>query len=136
MTPSRRPRFADTSFYVALLSPGDENHAAARSESECTSRVVTTDFILLEAANFLVSRGRRDSFLALYESVRSDPRTRVLPAARRLLEQGVELLSQRPDKQWSLTDCTSIIVMRSMELEDVLTADHHFAQAGFNVLLR
>jgi predicted nucleic acid-binding protein len=34
--------------------------------------------------------------------------------------------------QWSLTDCTSFIIMRDNHLRDALTADHHFVQARFH----
>ena len=40
------------------------------------------------------------------------------------------------DKEWSLTDCTSFVVMQEEGLTDALTTDHHFEQAGFTVLLR
>jgi predicted nucleic acid-binding protein len=36
---------------------------------------------------------------------------------------------------WVLTDCISFIVMREYGLTDVLTADRHFEQAGFKILL-
>ncbi len=55
---------------------------------------------------------------------------------RRLLDRGFELFSRRADKEWSLTDCTSFVVMREEGLTDALTTDHHFEQAGFSVLLR
>ena len=42
---------------------------------------------------------------------------------------------QRLDKDWSLTDCISFIVMRRRGLTDALTSDHHFEQAGFTILL-
>jgi predicted nucleic acid-binding protein len=42
----------------------------------------------------------------------------------------------RHDKAWSLTDCTSFVVMRQHRLTEALTTDHHFEQAGFKMLLR
>lgn len=39
-------------------------------------------------------------------------------------------------KQWSLTDCISFVVMRDGGLQDALTGDHHFEQAGFKALLK
>jgi len=42
----------------------------------------------------------------------------------------------RLDKDWSLTDCTSFIVMQDRNVTDALTADHHFDHAGFNALLK
>jgi len=42
----------------------------------------------------------------------------------------------RRDKPWSLTDCISFVVMEQLGLVDALSADHHFEQAGFNILMR
>jgi predicted nucleic acid-binding protein len=52
-----------------------------------------------------------------------------------LFAAGVELYGTRPDKEWSLTDCISFVVMKREGLTDALTGDRHFEQAGFKVLL-
>lgn len=41
----------------------------------------------------------------------------------------------RADKEWGLIDCMSFVVMNDQGLTDALTADSHFSQAGFRVLL-
>ena len=64
------------------------------------------------------------------------PNVRIIPASRDLLERGFQLLSHSMDKAWSLTDCTSFVVMQEEGLTDALTTDHHFEQAGFTVLLQ
>ena len=62
---------------------------------------------------------------------------RIVPASRELWDRGFELFSRCADKDWSLTDCTSfVVVMREEGLTDALTTDHHFEQAGFKWLLR
>jgi predicted nucleic acid-binding protein len=44
---------------------------------------------------------------------------------------------KRPDKDWSLTDCLSFVVMTDRGLSEALTGDHHFfEQAGFRAVLR
>ena len=37
---------------------------------------------------------------------------------------------------WSLTDCTSFVIMEQMEISEALTPDRHFEQAGFVALYR
>ena len=53
-----------------------------------------------------------------------------------LFASGSDLYAQRLDKDWSLTDCISFVVMRERGIAEALTADHHFEQAGFTILLR
>lgn len=44
-------------------------------------------------------------------------------------------MATRPDKDWSLTDCTSFVVMQDAGINEALTGDRHFEQAGFKTLL-
>ena len=60
----------------------------------------------------------------------------VIPASSDLLRRGTQLFESRPDKPWSLTDCISFVIMKDQEIQEALTADHHFEQAGFTVLLK
>ena len=60
----------------------------------------------------------------------------VLPCSQLELDAGINLYLSRPDKDWSLTDCTSFVAMQERGLTDALTADHHFEQAGFIALLK
>lgn len=40
-------------------------------------------------------------------------------------------MANRPDKNWSLTDCITFVIMREAGLQEALTGDRHFEQAGF-----
>jgi len=53
-----------------------------------------------------------------------------------LYERGLRLYEERPDKEWSLTDCISFVVMQRKRIKEALTGDHHFEQAGFVALLK
>ena len=44
---------------------------------------------------------------------------------------GIALYEARPDKDWSLTDCISFVMMEREKIGEALTGDHHFEQAGF-----
>ncbi len=60
----------------------------------------------------------------------------VLHISSEIDDQAWQLFSQRLDKNWSLVDCSSFIVMRQYGIQEALTTDHHFEQAGFSCLLK
>ena len=128
--------FADTAFYVASINEHDELHSAARAFSrQFRGRIVTTEYVVVELGNWFARSAQRGRFGLLTQYILNDPMTAVVSATTSLLADGIDLYVRRADKGWSLTDCTSFMVMRDFGLEDALTADRHFAQAGFNVLL-
>jgi predicted nucleic acid-binding protein len=132
-----KPLFADTSFYVALLNCQDVMHKKALQVGDHFRRpILLTDFILLELGNVFSGTGQRSFFIKLTDRLRSDSNVRIVAASRDLLEKGLRLFSRREDKEWSLTDCTSFVIMQEEGLTEALTTDHHFEQAGFAVLLR
>lgn len=129
--------FADTSFHVALLSRQDAlRESAVAFMASYTGAVVTTEFVLLELGNFLSHSKRRSKLQPFIERLRGEAGTHVIPLTGNLFDLGLDLYANRADKQWSLTDCISFVVMQDHGLTDALTADHHFEQAGFNVLLK
>ncbi len=129
--------FADTSFYVAVLSPRDVlNERAVEFMHQFCGTMVTTEYVLVELGNWLSRSGDRRVFVELLPRLQSDPNTIIVSASADLFDRGFSLYSGREDKDWSLTDCISFVVMKERNLSDGLTADHHFEQAGFTVLLK
>jgi predicted nucleic acid-binding protein len=128
--------FADTAFYVAAASPRDELHqGAVRFLAGYRGHTVTTEFVLAEVANFFTATAQRQAFADLVRGLRSSRRTQIVGASSDLFERGLKLFESRPDKQWSLIDCTSFVVMGDRGLTDALASDRHFTQAGFRALL-
>lgn len=126
---------ADTSFYVALLSPRDQHHADARRIAGGLRRpIVVTEFVLLELANAFCGTESRGRLPALWTHLNADPTVTVIPASSELLARGFARFADRLDKQWSLTDCISFVVMEDHGITEVLSSDHHYEQAGFVLL--
>jgi predicted nucleic acid-binding protein len=96
----------------------------------------TTEFILLELGNACARATDHADFLALVAGLRASPRATIVPLGSQLLDQGMQLMGERQDKDWSLTDCISFIVMKERGIHDALTTDKHFEQAGFTTLLK
>ncbi|MBI4567262.1 MAG: type II toxin-antitoxin system VapC family toxin [Planctomycetes bacterium] len=129
--------FADTSFFVALIQKGDLWHEKAKEMSEKASNsLVLTEFVLLEVSALCSRRPERHLFSVLARSLYASAAVVIEPASSRLFKQGLELYLRRTDKEWSLVDCTSFVVMRARRLTTALSTDHHFEQAGFSILLK
>jgi predicted nucleic acid-binding protein len=131
------PIFADTAFYVAIVNPRDQLFGKAQAlAGMITGPIITTDFKLVETASFLCRGSKsRNAFTQLFQALHHSPGIEVVPASRDLLDRAYALFVNRPDKDWSLTDCTSFVVMQDRNLTDALTSDRHFEQAGFRVLM-
>jgi predicted nucleic acid-binding protein len=129
--------FADSTFYIALLISRDCNHEKAKTVAESwTGHTITTEYVLTEVANHLSGNGRRRRrYGQLLADIRADSQAVIVRSESKLWQRGSDLYLARPDKGWSLTDCTSFIVMEEQGITEALAADHHFEQAGFRALL-
>jgi len=129
--------FADTHYFLALLGAREKCHVAAVEASrDPRLRLVTTEWVLAEFGDAYCHPKDRADFTALYRSLIKDSRVKIIPGDTRLFKRGVDLFEQRRDKEWSLTDCLSFVVMRDEGISKALTGDKHFEQAGFTALLK
>jgi uncharacterized protein len=99
--------------------------------------LVTTEEVLTEFLAAVSSHGDHTRRLAcrLVREILGDPRIQVAAQSHESFLAGLALYERRPDKEYSLTDCISMNVMRHRGIQDVLTNDRHFAQEGFKRLL-
>lgn len=128
--------FADTYYFLALLNAADHaHHKSVAFTSDHRGRLLTTEWVMIELADALASSPRgRAEFLSTRADLIADGGVTMIPCNQALLEAGIELYSRRADKQWSLTDCISFVVMKREGIAEALTGDHHFEQAGFVAL--
>lgn len=131
--------FLDTSFAIALCVRTDQHHERAlelqRELKVANMRMLTTEAVLFEIANSLRKATVRRVAAELIESLATDTSVEVVRVTESLFWQAIDMFRQALDKEWSLTDCVSFVVMRDRGLDSALTADRHFKQAGFRALL-
>ncbi|MBW4618901.1 MAG: PIN domain-containing protein [Cyanosarcina radialis HA8281-LM2] len=133
-----RVLFADTFYWIALLNPKDENYQTVKSFNRTLieTRIVTTDEVLIEFLNFYSSYNHqmRQNAVHRIDDIMINKMVRVIPQNRESFMAGLSLYKQRLDKGYSLTDCISMITMRQLSIDEVLTHDKHFRQEGFTIL--
>jgi predicted nucleic acid-binding protein len=129
--------FTDTSGFLALLNPEDDNHARAKDAFASLrgrrAPLVSTSFVLVETYALL---GRRFGLEAI-RRFREDfaPLVDVVWVDEALHEAGLDLLLGRRARRFSLVDAVSFVTMRQRNIGEAFAFDPHFEQEGF-VLVR
>ncbi len=131
--------FADAVYWVALAHRKDQWHARAVQVSQQlgAAAFVTTDEVLIEFLNYFSGYGNlmRAQVARTAQDLLNKPASQIISQSRSSFLAGLALYEARLDKDYSLTDCISMTVMRQEGIIEVLTHDRHFAQEGFTVLL-
>lgn len=130
--------FVDTAGWVACADSADPAHvrcgAARDAALEAGQTLVTTDFVVdetLTLVRFRLGLGAADAW---WLQVDQSARLRWERVDSDRFEKAPHLFFHYRDKDFSFTDCTSFVIMREFRLTHALTTDHHFRQAGFQVL--
>jgi len=130
-------QFVDTYYLLALVNSTDKDHLAALRHSQGrVHRLVTTTWVLVEFADALAAVDSRTRAARFIRGFQAEAFVEVVPPTFEQFECALDRYEQRPDKDWSLTDCISFLLMEGRGITDALTADHHFEQAGFRALMR
>jgi predicted nucleic acid-binding protein len=134
--------FADTSGWGNLIDSTQPFHSMAaalyRTARQQNQKIITTNYILAELIALLTSPLRlpRTDSIGFIRSLQTSPYIEILHIDAALDAQAWQLLMDRSDKEWSLVDCSSFIIMEKYGIRTALTNDRHFEQAGFIRLLQ
>jgi len=134
--------FVDTSGWASLFIPTESFHSqAAQHFAQAQQQrqiLLTTNYVVAELVALLGSRQRapRTSLFQYIDSIKTDPSIELTHIDTATDAIAWELCKSRPDKTWSLVDCTSFVIMQQLDIQSALTTDQHFEQAGFMRLLK
>ena len=131
--------FLDTSGLLARVNSRDRYHSVAKQTWQrlLSERrlLVTTSLVLIECGDGLSRLNQRRLAIALRDSLLKLPNLRIVQSTNELEDRAWTLFQDRNDKDWGMTDCVSMSVMWDEAITEVFGLDHHFQQAGFQVLL-
>jgi predicted nucleic acid-binding protein len=134
--------FADTAGWGHLVDPSQAYHDRAatiyRRVRQEDRKCITTNYILTELVALLIRPLRipRPKIVAFIEGLKASSHVDIVHVDPTLDAQAWQLFTERPDKEWSLVDCASFVVMQQRGILDAFTTDRHFEQAGFVCLLK
>lgn len=134
--------FVDTSGWAEFLVQTEPFHLETKRLMQQWytngTIVMTTNYVLLELVALLTSPLRipRYQQIQVIETIKASSWVTIIHLDKTMDKMGWKLLTERPDKTWSLVDCTSFVIMQQHKILEALTTDHHFEQAGFIRLLK
>lgn len=134
--------FADTSGWANFFVRSEPFYQLSvrimRQWHATGSRLVTTNYILLELVALMTSPLRipRPQQLKTIEAIHAASWVELVHIDPTLHDEAWRLLTKRPDKDWSLVDCSSMVVMARRGIDQAFTSDHHFEQAGYTRILK
>jgi predicted nucleic acid-binding protein len=122
-----------------LIEEGDRYHESALAWQRRVvaehAFLITTEAILCEVLNYFAVPAARGRAMQFYRGCRGRSEIGVEDFDPAMQQAAVKLYEERADKAWGITDCLSFVTMQHRGINDALTADHHFEQAGFAALL-
>ena len=131
--------FADSHYWIAMVNPNDSWAKIAKAAKASLGEIfiLTTDEVLTEFLAAL-SKGEhmRKQAAKMVRAILENPNVKVIPQTRESFLKGLAFYENRSDKEYSMTDCISMNVMKAESLAEVLTNDRHFEQEGFTVLIK
>ena len=130
--------FADTSALYAFVNKRDAYHAEARRIVERllhARRQLASDYVVTETVNLATARGGYLLGRRVLDLIDQTEGLRIEWIGVARFELAKAFFRKHADHSYSFTDCTSFVVMRELRVSEVLTSDHHFAEAGFRPLL-
>ena len=141
-TPPPRRVFVDTQGWAEIMHAPALHHIQAvdilRQAQANGWELMTSNLVLSELVPLLRSRNfhlLQQQVLAIITTKRALPNLAVHHIDPALDQQAWGLLYTNPQQPWSHVDASSMALMRREGITEILTADQHFAQAGFTVLL-
>lgn len=134
--------FADTSGWGHLIDQTQCYHSMAaniyRMARQQGRKVITTNYIIAELVALLTSplHVQRPLMISFIEGLKTSPYVEIVNVDSRLDEEAWQLPRSVQDKEWSLVDCASFVIMKHRGISEALTSYHHFEQGGFVCLLK
>ena len=131
-----KPVFLDTAGLVAIWNEDDQWHVSASAVFadlvRARTKLITTDFVLLECGNAASRRPFRSNVISLRNGLKAG---RLLIAATIEDQQRAWEAFERGEAGGAgIVDLVSFQVMRRLGLTRAFTGDAHFRAAGFETM--
>ena len=122
--------FADTSALFLIFAERKQRNTTRATAwfGSNRRRLVTTDYVVDELLTLLRSRREYRRAIIAGRELWSENFARIEYLTQADIAAAWEVFQRYDDKQWSFTDCTSMVVMRRLGVDTAFAFDEHFRQ--------
>jgi hypothetical protein len=130
--------YVDTAGWMAMADRKDPLNAVAIATRdlwlENNGILVTSNYIVDETLTLIRMRIGLNSARKWWAMVSKSPRCKMHRITPEREQTALKWFFGWQDQSFSFTDCTSFVLMKELSIAKVLTGDHHFITAGFEIL--
>ena len=107
--------FLDTSCLLCLADASELCHSVAIAAARPIKKAITQSYVLAEFIALASSRRfNRKLALQFLEGIHQDPKIEIVYVDKSLHFAAIDLLQRRLDKEWSLCDAVSFVLMERL----------------------
>ncbi len=132
--------FVDTAGWMAMADSKDPLNGACRRARdqwlEAGGILVVSNYVVDESLPLIRLRLGMNAAEQWWTQITKSQRCKTVWITPEQEAQAIRWFFSWKDQSFSLTDCTSFVLMKELHIPTALTADHHFLTAGFQILPR
>lgn len=127
--------FIDTSAWYSFLNQRDTDHKRIlRILQRDDLKLVTTNFIVVETLNLLVSRRQKHIAIQFGKMLREGSEISIGYISTKEEIEAWKIFEKYADHDFSFTDCSSFAFMKRMKIQKAIALDNDFREAGFELI--
>ena len=130
--------FVDTGAWIALAVKNDNYHMQAlQIATDLKSHntlLMTSDYVLDETVTWLRYNVGHSAATDFIMHILSSKVTEILYVDEIIFRKTTLLFKKYRDQKFSLTDCSSFVLMQQHRIKQAFTFDTHFFTVGFEIL--
>jgi uncharacterized protein len=122
--------FVDSGAWFATIDTTDEHYGKASSHLRLLidhkARLATSNFVVNETAMLLARKVSKERAIAFVAATCNDPSVQVLPVDWGTQQQAYRLFEKYAGQDFSITDCTTFVLMKAYKIKRAFAFDRHF----------
>lgn len=127
--------FFDSAAFFALADKDDQYHRKAqdylRTAAQRRIAFITSNWVINESAMLIARSVSKSAALRFLDTVSANPSIEIIRVEAAAEQESLEMFRKYKDQDFSITDCSSFVLMRNSECNRCFTFDAHFRTMRF-----